>query len=372
MFEHMPRFFISPQKMFLHILLMGLIISMSAVTWAMANTELGITITKEGNGVVAKTGMMVDVHYVGSLEDGTQFDNSRDRGSPLRFVLGEGQVIPGWEQGIEGMKVGEQRTLVIPPHLAYGARGAGNVIPPQATLTFKVELMDARYPPTVDITIQKPGDGALAENGSTVDVHYVGTLEDGTEFDNSRKRGTPISFVLGMGQVIPGWEQGIEGMKVGEMRRLVIPSELAYGENGAGDSIPPNATLIFDVELMAVTQPARLQNLTGAELLEAQRAGDVIIDIRREEEWRETGIIEGAQTITAFDKEGRLQTDFRDAFLSLIPTKDTAFVLVCRTGSRTGRLGQALAEQLGYSQAKHLQGGIVEFQKEGFGLKKYP
>lgn len=99
--------------------------------------------------------------------------------------------------------------------------------------------------------IQK-GDGAKAEKGKTVSVHYKGQLPDGTVFDSSYKRNQPIDFPLGVGQVIPGWDEGIQLLKVGEKARLVIPSHLGYGAQGAGGVIPPNATLIFDVELMDV------------------------------------------------------------------------------------------------------------------------
>lgn len=96
------------------------------------------------------------------------------------------------------------------------------------------------------------GDGQKAEKGKTVSVHYKGQLPDGTVFDSSYKRNQPIDFPLGMGQVIPGWDEGISLLKVGDKARFVIPSELAYGSRGAGGVIPPNATLIFDVELMNV------------------------------------------------------------------------------------------------------------------------
>jgi len=98
----------------------------------------------------------------------------------------------------------------------------------------------------------KEGTGQEVKNGDTVFVHYTGTLENGTKFDSSLDRGRPFSFVLGSGQVIPGWEEGILGMKIGEKRELTIAPELAYGSAGFGNMIPPNATLIFEVELLEI------------------------------------------------------------------------------------------------------------------------
>ena len=96
------------------------------------------------------------------------------------------------------------------------------------------------------------GTGAEATSGQTVVVHYRGTLEDGSQFDASYDRGTPFSFPLGAGRVIKGWDEGVQGMKVGGKRKLVIPPDLGYGTRGAGGVIPPNATLIFEVELLEV------------------------------------------------------------------------------------------------------------------------
>lgn len=96
------------------------------------------------------------------------------------------------------------------------------------------------------------GSGPAAAAGDTVRVHYTGCLTDGTKFDSSHDRGEPFEFVLGTGMVIPGWDEGLKGMKPGARRRLVIPSDLAYGSRGAGSVIPPGATLIFDVELVSV------------------------------------------------------------------------------------------------------------------------
>jgi len=109
----------------------------------MAN-ELEITELQVGDGTEAASGHSVEVHYTGWLTDGTKFDSSLDRGKPFTFDLGRGMVIKGWEQGVVGMKVGGKRKLVIPPELGYGARGAGSVIPPNATLVFEVELLGVR------------------------------------------------------------------------------------------------------------------------------------------------------------------------------------------------------------------------------------
>jgi len=98
----------------------------------------------------------------------------------------------------------------------------------------------------------KPGSGAHAEKGKKVTVHYIGKLDNGTVFDSSEARKTPFTFVLGAGQVIVGWDKGMEGMKVGERRRLKIPPTLGYGHQGVGKTIPPDSNLVFEVELLQV------------------------------------------------------------------------------------------------------------------------
>ena len=224
---------------------------------------------EKGNGPAPEQGKPVVVNYIGTLEDGTEFDSSYSRNQPFTFPLGMGYVIPGWDEGIALMNVGGKAKLIIPPELAYGEQGAGGVIPPNATLIFEVELMDvlpgAPEAPTevdkADLTTTESGlqyydlevgDGAEPTEGQQIVVDYTGWLEDGTKFDSSLDRGEPIVFPVGTGQVIPGWDEGLLSMKVGGKRQLVIPPELGYGEAGAGGVIPPNATLIFEVELIEI------------------------------------------------------------------------------------------------------------------------
>ena len=215
------------------------------------------------------------------------------------------------------------------------------------------------------ITVNQEGSGDRAEIGMIVSVHYTGKLEDGTVFDSSIPRGQPFTFTLGAGQVIKGWDLGVEGMTIGEKRNLIIPPHLGYGTRGAGGTIPPNATLIFDVELIKVSAPIILGELSPQEFIDAQEKGGIVIDIRREEEWRETGILKGSQTITAFTKEGQIHPDFPKKFFDLISDVDVPILLYCRTGNRTGILGKALIDQVGQTNVSHLSEGIVGWKKQG-------
>ena len=221
------------------------------------------------------------------------------------------------------------------------------------------------------ITISQNGSGDSAEIGMSVSVHYTGKLEDGTVFDSSIPRGQPFTFTLGAGQVIKGWDLGVEGMKLGEKRSLVIPPHLGYGIRGAGATIPPNATLIFDIELLEVTMPITLRDLSPNDFIDAQKNGGIVIDIRREEEWKETGILQGSNTITAFTKDGNIHPDFPKKFFDLIDDINVPILLYCRTGNRTGILGKALIDQIGQTNVSHLSEGIVGWKKQGLPTVDY-
>lgn len=261
----------SPKKLFIGIAI-GVLIVIAVIAyfaWPKTPPVTGLKIEDlvVGTGREAKTGDTLTVSYTGWLEAKYQsnepFDTSRFHDKPFQFVLGQGEVIVGWDQGLVGMKVGGTRKLTVPADLGYGADGAANGrIPPNAALIFEVELLDALGPPAAalppssvtELKIEDlvVGAGAEAKAGDNISVHYTGWLEDGTKFDSSLDSGQPIEFVLGQGRVIAGWEKGLAGMKVGGKRKLTIPPDLAYGDYGAGDLIPPNATLIFEVQLMEI------------------------------------------------------------------------------------------------------------------------
>lgn len=225
----------------------------------------------QGEGDAAETGATVTTGYTIWVqgEDEDLFIASSNGSQPVTFAIGTpGIVFPGWDEGTTGMKLNGKRLLVIPAELALGEQGSGD-IPPNATLIMEIELLDLYAPPkmtevdeekltTTDSGLKYydfvEGEGETPKEGQTVVVHYSGWLDDGTPFDSSLQRGEPFSFALGQGQVIAGWDEGLSTMKVGGKRQLIIPAELGYGEAGAGNLIPPGATLIFEVELLEIRE----------------------------------------------------------------------------------------------------------------------
>ena len=220
-------------------------------------------------------GSTVSVLYTGHLLDaaGTVFDaSSQHNNVPLKYVVGAGQVIPGFDEGVFLMRVGDKAELLVPSGLAYGNKGSGKIGPNQV-LRFEIEVLDLE-----DIAIRKyltdnnittavkqptgfyfqplttnPG-GTPVSTGKTVSVLYTGRFFDanGTVFDASSQHGnTPLNFVVGGNQVIAGFEAGVALMRKGERAQLLLPSALAYGARGNG-TIPPNTPLRFEVELVDV------------------------------------------------------------------------------------------------------------------------
>lgn len=238
-----------------------------------------------GTGAEVKAGDCLTANYVGVLaSDGTQFDASWDKKTPFQFEVGAGNVIPGWDQGIPGMKVGGRRRLTIPAALGYGAQGSPPKIPPNANLVFVVDALGVGGPctlgtealpsPLPDPIAQKPdvtvnpqdasatqvetedlvvGTGPEVKAGDCLVTNYVRALaSDPSQTISSWDNGKGLRFEVGSEQVVKGWNQGIEGMKVGGRRRLVVPAALAYGSNGVPPDVPPDANLVFVVDAVAL------------------------------------------------------------------------------------------------------------------------
>ena len=212
------------------------------------------------------------------------------------------------------------------------------------------------------------GDGVKIVNHSKIKVHYIGKLQDGTKFDSSYDRDEPFSFQIGLRQVIEGWETGLMGMKVGGKRTLIIPPELAYGERGAGDLIPPNATLTFDVELVAVQDPG--YGFVKAEEIKVLQDDDYkFIDIRTKKDRDNTGIIPGSLEITAFDIYGNFVPEFMETFRELLSLEDN-IVFISNDGEIASMLANGFVEQLNAKNIYALKGGIQQLIKENYKLLK--
>jgi peptidylprolyl isomerase len=248
-------------------------------------TESGLRYSdhETGEGRAAEMGDIVTIHLSiwnvldsadlfedwsgDSVRMSQSIGSTKEHNQPAKIILGSGEFIKGSDEGIVGMKPGGIRTIVIPSNLAYGPTGAGPV-PPNTDIKLYVELLEAKPVPVVNpwdydstriqttpsglqYVMIEEGSGEKADSNDIVTVHYSGYLSDGEKFDSSIERDEALTFTLGVGQVIPGWEEGISLLSPGGKAKLFIPPQLAYGERDMG-VIPPNSTLIFDVELIDV------------------------------------------------------------------------------------------------------------------------
>lgn len=229
------------------------------------NQGLKKKLLKEGEGwETPENGDEVEVHYTGTLLDGTQFDSSRDRGTPFKFTLGQGQVIKGWDQGIKTMKKGENALFTIPAELAYGASGSPPTIPPNATLQFDVQLLS--WVSVKDICkdggifkkIVKKGE--KWENPKDLDevlVNYEIRLEDGTLVAKS----DGVEFTVQDGHFCPALSKAVKTMKKGEKVNLTVKPQYGFGEKGKQETgVPPNATLQITLELVSWKSVSNVTN----------------------------------------------------------------------------------------------------------------
>ena len=220
----------------------------------------------------------------------------------------------------------------------------------------------------IKILLDSPGNGLKVLNHYKVKVNYRGMLENGTEFDSSFKRNEPFVFQIGVRQVILGWEEGLMGMKVGGKRTIKIPPSLAYGSKGVGDLIPPNSTLIFEIEILDAIPPL-YEKLLSSDLENKIQEGFIFIDIRSPYEIKSTGTIEGSLEINAFDVQSNFIPDFISKFQKSIKTGDSV-VFISKDGKNSDIIANGFVEQLGLTNIYSLKGGIKNWIEEGRELIK--
>ena len=213
------------------------------------------------------------------------------------------------------------------------------------------------------------GDGLEVSNHSKVSVHYIGRLEDNKEFDNSYKRNQPFQFQIGVRQVILGWETGLLGMKEGGKRTIFIPYNLAYGDSGVGELIPPKSNLIFEIELLNVSPPKYKQIDSYQLKLAMSDNSFTILDIRNSEEINNSGIIPGSILLTAFDANGNFLPDFLNSYQEIINPGDKV-IFVSEEGFISSVLANGFSEQLNQINIYNLKDGIKGLQKINFEFEK--
>lgn len=236
-------------------------------------TESGLQYLEEttGKGAKPKQGEIITMNYIASLPDGTELYNTYTEGKPATTVWGADRLLDGWEEGIGLMNVGSKAKFVLPPALAFGEAG-NQAVPPNSQVVIEVELLNTEPAPVpAEVDAEKltktdsglqyydlvEGEGEEAVKNSSVSTNYTLWVktEDGYNYIDASKYSSEVFFVVGrMDTVFPGWDEGTTGMKVGGKRYLVIPPDLGMGAQ-EGSIIPPNSTLVMEVELMSATEP---------------------------------------------------------------------------------------------------------------------
>ena len=216
----------------------------------------------------------------------------------------------------------------------------------------------------VTILNETIGNGLEVKKHSKLSVHYIGKLEDNTVFDSSYDRGQLFDFQIGVRKVIIGWETGLIGMKEGGKRSIYIPYQLAYGESGAGNLIPPKSNLIFDIEVIKVTPPG-YKELDGYQLKLAMTDEFKLIDIRNKDQITNKNKIPGAILITAFDKNGNFFPDFFEKYKENVQIGEKV-IFISQNGDISSILANGFVEQLNQLNIYHLKDGVSGLEKINF------
>ena len=216
----------------------------------------------------------------------------------------------------------------------------------------------------IEIISDKPGDGKKIIHHSWVQIEYTGSFESGEVFDTNIGKDRPLVVQMGMKEVIPGFEQGIIGTTKGTKRKIKIPAELAYGEKGGGDVIPPNTDLIFEFEIIDVLDP-HYKMINSEELIKKINSNAVALDIRLEDQW-ENGVIEGSFQETAFNKDGKFNVYLMDKVRALAgeESQNIEIIFISHDGETASILGNAFVEDLGFKNVSVLKGGVVQWLSE--------
>jgi len=215
--------------------------------------DLKVEDVKPGSGTAAQAGDTVYVKYKGALASGEVFDQTAEGGRPFKVDLGAGQVIPGWEKGLIGVKKGTVRKISIPYALAYGEAGSAPKIPARADLFFDIEVLEViprSEARTISADDLKVGQGATVDVGSKVTIEYRGLNILGQEFESTETIKKPVTFTVGADEAIEAIDMGIRGMRAGGKRRLTVPPALATGINNP--KVPPGEPVTYEIDVVSV------------------------------------------------------------------------------------------------------------------------